>query len=168
MVKNLPPMQKTGVQSLGQEDILEKVMAIHSSTLAWRIPWTEKPGELQSMGSQSDMTEHSTHTLNSGIQSCNYIFTFLTWPYKHSRWHWMGRWIMPQVICKSLKVLVHCKDVTGFICMDRNKALTEWMSSRPALFPLFRSLPGTEGVLRGISIRKLTYQKASCWSKAGP
>ena len=110
----------------------------------------------------------STHTLNSGIQSCNYIFTFLTWPYKHSRWHWMGRWIMPQVICKSLKVLVHCKDVTGFICMDRNKALTEWMSSRPALFPLFRSLPGTEGVLRGISIRKLTYQKASCWSKAGP
>ena len=52
MVKNLPPMQKTGVQSLGQEDILEKVMAIHSSTLAWRIPWTEKPGGLQQMGSQ--------------------------------------------------------------------------------------------------------------------
>ena len=53
MVKNLPPMQKTGVQSLGQEDLLEKVMAIHSSTLAWRIPWTEEPGGLQSMRSQS-------------------------------------------------------------------------------------------------------------------
>ena len=45
-------MQKTWVQSLGQEDPLEKAMAIHSSILAWRIPWTEEPGGLQSMGSQ--------------------------------------------------------------------------------------------------------------------
>ena len=52
MVKNLPPMQKTLVQSLGQEDPLEKVMVIHSSILAWRIPWTEKLGWLQPMGSQ--------------------------------------------------------------------------------------------------------------------
>ena len=43
---------ETGVQSLGQEDPLEKEMATHSSTLAWKIPWTEKPGRLQSMGSQ--------------------------------------------------------------------------------------------------------------------
>ena len=42
-VRNLPPMQETQVQSLGQEDPLEKGMAIHSSILAWRIPWTEKP-----------------------------------------------------------------------------------------------------------------------------
>ena len=62
MVKNLPPMQKTGVQSLGQEDILEKVMAIHSSTLAWRIPWTEKPGGLQQMGSQRVAHDWATHT----------------------------------------------------------------------------------------------------------
>ena len=46
MVKNLPAMQETRVQSLGQEDHLEKEMAIHSSTLAWRIPWTEEPGGL--------------------------------------------------------------------------------------------------------------------------
>ena len=45
-------MQKTWVQSLSWEDPLEKEMAIHSSTLAWKIPWTEKPGRLQSMGSQ--------------------------------------------------------------------------------------------------------------------
>ena len=51
MVKNLPAMQKTQVRSLGQEDPLEKGMAIHSSILAWRTPWTEEPGELQSMGS---------------------------------------------------------------------------------------------------------------------
>ena len=51
-VKNLPAMQETWVRSLGQEGPLEKEMAIHSSTLAWRIPWTEKPGRLQSMGWQ--------------------------------------------------------------------------------------------------------------------
>ena len=52
MVKNLPTTQETGLRSLGQEDSLEKGMAIHSSVLAWRIPWTEKPSELQSMESQ--------------------------------------------------------------------------------------------------------------------
>ena len=52
MVKRLPAMQETWVRSLGQEDPLEKEMATHSSTLAWKIPWTEEPGRLQSMGSQ--------------------------------------------------------------------------------------------------------------------
>ena len=51
-VKNVPTMQETWVQSLGQEDPLKKEMATHSSILAWRIPWTEEPGGLQSMGSQ--------------------------------------------------------------------------------------------------------------------
>ena len=51
-VKNLPAMQKTWVQSLSQEDPLEKEMATHSKILAWRIPWTEEPGGLQHMGSQ--------------------------------------------------------------------------------------------------------------------
>ena len=51
-VKNLPAIQETWVQSLGQEDPLEKGMATHSSILAWEIPWTEEPGGLQSMGSQ--------------------------------------------------------------------------------------------------------------------
>ena len=49
-VKNLSAMQETWVQSLGQKDPLEKDLATHSSILAWRIPWTEKPGRLQSMG----------------------------------------------------------------------------------------------------------------------
>ena len=52
MVKNLPAMQETQVPSLGQEDPLEKGMATDSSILAWRIPWTEEPGGLQSMGLQ--------------------------------------------------------------------------------------------------------------------
>ena len=54
MVKNLPAMQ---VQSLGGEAPLEKGMATHSSTLAWRIPWTEEPGELQSLGSHTRLTQ---------------------------------------------------------------------------------------------------------------
>ena len=52
MINNLPAKQETQVQSLGQEDPLEKEMATHSSVLAWEIPWTEEPGRLQSMGSQ--------------------------------------------------------------------------------------------------------------------
>ena len=51
MVKHLPTMRETQFQSLGRED-LEKEMATHSSILAWKIPWMEKPGRLQSMGSQ--------------------------------------------------------------------------------------------------------------------
>ena len=52
MVKNLPPIQETRVQTLDQDDPLEKGMATHSSILAWRIPQTQEPGGLQSMGSQ--------------------------------------------------------------------------------------------------------------------
>ena len=52
MVKHLPAMWETQVQSLGQEDLLEKEMATHSSVLAWEILWTEEPGRLQSMGLQ--------------------------------------------------------------------------------------------------------------------
>ena len=53
MVKRLSAMQETWVQSLGQEDPLEKEMATHSSTLVWKIPWMKEPGRLQSMGWQS-------------------------------------------------------------------------------------------------------------------
>ena len=64
VIKNLPAMQnmqETRVQSPGWEDLLEKEMATHSVILAWEIPWTEEPGGLQSMGSQSQ-TWLSTHT----------------------------------------------------------------------------------------------------------
>ena len=66
MVKNLPAMWKTGIQSLSWEDLLEKGMAIHSSILAWRIPWTEEPGGLQPMGSQEpNMTERLSSAQHS-------------------------------------------------------------------------------------------------------
>ena len=59
MVKNLLPLQETQIQSVGQEDLLEKGVATHSSILAWRIAWTEEPGGLESMGSQKSLTRLS-------------------------------------------------------------------------------------------------------------
>ena len=61
-VKNLPAMQETQVQSLGQEDPLEKGMATHSNILAWRILWTEEPGGLQSVGWQRVRHNQVTNT----------------------------------------------------------------------------------------------------------
>ena len=61
MVKNLPVLQETEVRSLGREDPLEKGMATHSSILAWRIPWPEKPGGLQSIGLQSQTWSGAFH-----------------------------------------------------------------------------------------------------------
>ena len=68
MVKNLPVMQEIWIQFLGWEVPLEKEMATHSSILAWRIPWTEQPGELQSMGLQRVGHDGVTNT---------FIFNFL-------------------------------------------------------------------------------------------
>ena len=75
VVKHLPAKQETGIQSLGWEDPLDEGMATHSSTLAWRILWTEEPGGLQSTGSQeSDTTEQlgSTSAPWAGLLSLFY------------------------------------------------------------------------------------------------
>ena len=72
---------ETQVQILGLEDPLKKEMATHSSNLAWKIPWTEEPGGLQSMGSQeSDMTEHAHTTQQTSLKDissfCSTTYTF--------------------------------------------------------------------------------------------
>ena len=73
MVKNLPATQENQVQSLGQKDALEKGMAPHSTILACKIPWTEEPGGLPSMGLQeSDTTEHTVLKATCGL---SFIFT---------------------------------------------------------------------------------------------
>ena len=64
VVKHLPAMGETLVGSLGQEDPLEKGMVTHSSFLAWRIPWTEEPGGLQSMGSKRVRHDRATNTFS--------------------------------------------------------------------------------------------------------
>ena len=71
-VKNLPAMQETGVQSLGWEDPLEKGMATHSSILSWRIPWTQEPGGLQSMGSKT-VGHNRAHTQHRMLQRLFYF-----------------------------------------------------------------------------------------------
>ena len=82
MVKHLPTMWETWLQSLSQEDPLEKEMAMHSRTLAWKIPWTEKPGRLQSMGSQRVRNDWVTKLsvslsdLREGIPHYNFYFNF--------------------------------------------------------------------------------------------
>ena len=77
-VKNLPAIQETWVQSLGQEGLLEKWMAAHSRIRAWRIPWTEEPGRLQSKGSQRVEHDRSTFHRNS-TGNRNYVTVVATW-----------------------------------------------------------------------------------------
>ena len=73
-VKHLPAMPETWVRSLGQEDPLEKEMATHSSILAWRIPWMEEPGRLQSKGrKESTWLSDFTHSLTENAQNCQRI-----------------------------------------------------------------------------------------------
>ena len=74
MVNHLPAMQETRVRSLGWEDSLGKEMATHSSTLAWKIPWTEEPGRLQSMGLQNQI----------GLSDFTFLFTFYCYKQCHS------------------------------------------------------------------------------------
>ena len=76
-IKHLPMMQETWVGPLGREDPLEKGMATHSSTFAWRIPWTEEPGRLQSMGLQRVRYDWATNT-----------FSFVSWCLG-SRWRYL-------------------------------------------------------------------------------
>ena len=78
MVKNLPAMQETRVQSLGLEDPLEEEMATHSSVLTWEIPWTEEPGGLQPMGSQRVGHNLVTNTLTSFISKVTRIYCRIT------------------------------------------------------------------------------------------
>ena len=79
MVKHLTTMQETQVQSLGWEDLVEKEMATHSSTLAWKIPWMEEHGRLQSMGSQRVGHDWAT--------SLSFTFTLKGWVKKHNCHH---------------------------------------------------------------------------------
>ena len=84
MVKNLPAMQETHVRSLDWEDPLEKGMTTHSSILAWRIPWTEEPGELQSTGSQRVRHDWVTNPFSLGHE-CKVLMSGL------AKKHWVGQ-----------------------------------------------------------------------------
>ena len=76
-VKCLPTMQETWVRTLGREDPLQKEMATHSSTLAWKIPWMEEPGRLQSMGLQRVDTTERLHLIFKMFHVSNKQLTFV-------------------------------------------------------------------------------------------
>ena len=84
MVKSLPVIQETQVWSLGQEDPLEKEIATHSSILAWKIPWMEESGGLQSMGLQRVRYEWAANT---------FTFTFSTSRVLHKYWTLLSAWL---------------------------------------------------------------------------
>ena len=101
MVRNLPAMHKTQVRSLGQEDPLEKGMATHSSTLAWRIPWTEEPDRLSSpWGRQElDTTEWLTLLLSINIPMINcFFYGSIYVPFKFYFQHYHFLFLCPSVI----------------------------------------------------------------------
>ena len=84
MVKRLPAMQETWIQSQGWKDLPEKEMATHSSTLAWKIPWREEPGRLQSMGLQRDITLLTKVRLVKAMVFLVVMYGCESWEYKES------------------------------------------------------------------------------------
>ena len=99
MVKRLPAVQETWVQSLGQEDALEKAMATHSSTLVWKIPWMEEPGRLQSMESQRVTHDEWPHFLLWAVWKLGHYTQPEEWPFFGNTWYRR----MPSTISGSWK-----------------------------------------------------------------
>ena len=101
MVKHLPAMRETQVRFLGWEDPLEKEMATHSSVLAWKIPWTEEPGRLQSMGLQR--VRHDWATSHKGATAQKFsegsISRSVKWSATLSASDWLNRWQLRSYHC---------------------------------------------------------------------
>ena len=132
MVKNLPGMWETWVQSLGWEDPLEKGMATHSSILAWRIPWAEEPGGLQSVGSQRVGHDWATNTHTivnlKGVSRCHYKWDRKWTVYQSLEWRDLfGSWCF---IYKQKKSIAYNGNLKG----SKDKriqftvTLTSWVS----------------------------------------
>ena len=129
MVKNLSTMHETWLRSLGQEDPMEKGMATHSSILAWRIPWTEEPGGLQSMGSQRVRHDWVTNTqkhltkigadkyfLNK-FQALSQHHTYWCHTKKHTPWSLKQKKPLSRFLSIFLEVL---PKANTYICRERD------------------------------------------------
>ena len=172
-VQNLSVMQETWVWFLGQEDPLEKRMAIHSSTFAWRIPWTEEPGRLKSMRSQSHLETKHTHTHTSAYTHVNITYTsyasnplysFTHWrtlsAYTHvnithtsyvssplySSIHWRTLRLFPRLgHCDVLQVMTSVEVTPKCVCMCAKSLQSR--QSRPTLWPYGLLPPGFKMLL---------------------
>ena len=124
MVKNLPAMGEIQVWSLGQGDPLEKGMATHSSILAWRIPWTEEPGRLQSMGSQrrTQLSDSAFHFLSSMIE------TGFAWAWAQNPAPSLGfnSWLL----YRKLKLPTQTPWVLSALCRERQDEEVERVNPR--------------------------------------
>ena len=119
-IKKLPAMQETQemkVWSLGQEDYLEKEKAAHSSILVWRIPWTEEPGGLQSMGSQTAGHDWATNTFTFHFLSFTYLKSYLILKSNHFSYFYSGlhkvRWHTIIKVCEYSLVFQTAPRMTG-------------------------------------------------------
>ena len=118
VVKNLPAMKETQFWFLGQEDPLEMETATHSSILAWRIPWTEEPGRLQSVGSQ-----RAGHDWVTKTHTCNYFKILSTW------------WIFSLTLIPIWIFLYHTK-----YCDELHNTFAAWMLLYVSFCQLFSCL----------------------------
>ena len=117
-VNNLPAMQETQIRSLGYEDSLEKGMAIHSSILVWRIPWTEEPGGLQSMGWQRVRHDWATNTF----------------PFIPCSWIWRPNNVKISVLSNLIYILYAISrkiSVNNFVDFDKLTLKFLWKGKRP-------------------------------------
>ena len=165
MVKRLPVTRETWVQFLDQEDPLEKAMAPHSSSPPWKIPWTEEPGSLQSMG----VTKSQTRLSN---------FTFFLFFLSFNLTKWMGSYykilVIPQSACLSPSArpsVAGCSPVADRCCTFRRKGRTgRWLglSQRPQVFCLASlrlplcALPNDTGDGEDWSTSLRCYQLGGC------
>ena len=172
-------MQKTWVQSLGWEDLLEKQMATHSSILAWRTPWTEKPGQLQSMGLQRighDLVTN-THTPSPFLNRCVSIRLSV------SEWSWISlhslkSWIRSWLSWKGLRVCLcwvyeRCLNKTIEVLQAMNLGLViliscvSWIITPKSLLPNFYCLSSCKQHRASVflPLRKLFgFMNSKCWS----
>ena len=161
MVKNLPAIQETQVQSLGQVDPLERGMASHTSILAWRIPWTEEPGRLSSMVSQSMGLDWVTNTFTFRVGTRMFwahpIEDRAVWanqeqignhlPLSSSNpgedgpevgrgWKWATCMLLPLNTDSSGETLppFHCYHLLKSLCPRRARSLRGWHIKSPRTF----------------------------------
>ena len=155
MVKHLPAMRETQVQALGWEDTLEKEMATHSSTLAWKIPWTEEPGRLQSMVSQTVrhdwVTSRTLYSLKVWVLwfgpfglaklcigwdfcwsfVCLFVFPLMgkaEWGGNPVSW-WFGLYFCVVCCLYEVSCTVCCLYWSGFLCLSSHYVILPRVSS---------------------------------------
>ena len=129
MAKNLPAIQETWVWSLGREDLLEEGMATRASILGWRIPWTEKPGRLQSMGSQRVRRDWATNTTLRWTQLEELEFSRAICLKSSENYH-SGTFLGVQWLRHHVSEIIFLRLGYELMCWDSNPAKTHGLPTK--------------------------------------